>query len=380
MHGLLKKLLLVPVAMVVVGMATGVAPAAAAEKLALGVCQSTAPGPAKFAQAMWRGAELVVNEANDKGGIAGRKLELVGMNIGKNDPSLARQSMQKAIGVDKIVSLLCWGSNVMLANNPLLDEHKVLGYTMSLSARVPQESKYVQQLELITTVVVRPIAEYVKRQLPQVKKVGVLYIDYEFGYEMVKACEAEFGKRGIAVVAKASHPIAPPDLRAQFTKLMEANPDAIYIANIGGGEMVMSIRTARELGFKGLLLTHTGADAPEIFSLSVAEKDLLFVAHVVRDDAPAALKDLVTTQHGYASSGYDFAWINRMLMTEVAKEGKVITGETLLAKLRTLRAVRTPATDYEFLPDGTTLRSVAVVDIRQGKRHHLQTFSPADLK
>jgi ABC-type branched-subunit amino acid transport system substrate-binding protein len=251
---------------------------------------------------------------------------------------------------------------------------------MSLSARVPQESKYVQQLEVVTTLVVRPIAEYVKRRLPQVKKVGVLYIDYEFGYEMVKSCEAEFGKRGISVVAKASHPIAPPDLRAQFTKLLEANPDAIYIANIGGGEMVMSIRTARELGFKGLLLTHTGADAPDIFNLTLAEKDFLFVGHVVRDEAPAALKDIVTTQHGYAGSGYDFAWITRMVMSEVAKAGKPITGETVLAKLRTLRTVRTPATEYEFFPDGTTLRSLAIFDVRQGKRHELQRFSPADLR
>ena len=268
----------------------------------------------------------------------------------------------------------------MLQNGPLFDENKVVAYAMSLSARVPQESKYVQQLEVVTTLVVRPVAEYVKQKLPHIKRVAVLYVDYEFGYEMVKACETEFGKRGMTVVAKASHPIAPPDLRAQFTKLMESQPDAVYVANIGGGELVLAIRTARELGYNGLLLTHTGGDAPEIYAMGLTEKNFILDAHVVLNDAPAALRQLASTVHGYASSGFDFAWINQSVMAGLAREGKPITGEALLAKLRTLGRVRTPATEYEFFPDGTTLRTLGVFDVRQGQRHLLQSFGPADLK
>jgi ABC-type branched-subunit amino acid transport system substrate-binding protein len=251
---------------------------------------------------------------------------------------------------------------------------------MSLSARVPQESKYVQQLEVVTTLVVRPVAEYVRQRLPDIKKVAVLYVDYEFGYEMLKSVEKEFSQRGITVVAKASHPIAPPDLRAQLTKLMQASPDAIYIANIGGGEMVLTIRTARELGFKGMLMTHTGGDGPDIYSMGLTEENFILDAHVVLDSAPDALKELATKVHGYASSGYDFAWINLMAMTALAKEGKPITGETVLAKLRALGQVKTPATEYQFLPDGTTLRTLGVFDVRNGQRHLLQTFSPTDTK
>jgi ABC-type branched-subunit amino acid transport system substrate-binding protein len=355
-------------------------PAAAQAPISLGMCQSTAPGPAKFAQAMWKGAELVVQEVNAQGGVGGRRLQLVAVDIGKNDPALARQSIQKAISVDKIVSLLCWGSNVMLQNGPLFDENKVSAYTMSLSARVPQESKYVQQLELITTLVVRPVAEYVRQRLPNVRKVAVLYVDYEFGYEMLKSVEAEFGKRGAAIVAKASHPIAPPDLRAQLTNLMQAHPDAIYIANTGGGELVLSIRTARELGFKGLLLTHTSGNDPDVYSMKITERSFLFLTHMLLDDAPAALKKLSVSAHGYAGSGYDFAWINHAAMAALAKEGKSITGETALAKVRATGNVRTPATEYQFFPDGTTLRTVGVYEVRDSQPHLLQIYQPGELK
>jgi branched-chain amino acid transport system substrate-binding protein len=350
--------------------------ARAADALSLGICQSTAPGPAKFAQAMWKGAELVVEDVNAKGGVAGRKLQLVSIDIGKNDPALARQSMQKAISFDKIVSLLCWGSNVMLQNGPLFDENKVAAYAMSLSARVPEESKYVQQLEVVTSLVVPPVAEYVRQHLSNVKKVAVLYVDYEFGYEMVKAVEAEFGRRGIAVVGKASHPIAPPDLRAQLTKLLEAQPDGIYIANIGGGEMVLAIRTARELGFSGLLMTHTGGDESDIYSMKLTEKNFILDAHVILDAAPASLKQLASNVHGYAGSGYDFAWINQFIADRLTKAGKPITGETILAELRTVRQVRTPATEYEFFPEGTTLRTLGVFDVQNGQRHLLQVYRP----
>jgi ABC-type branched-subunit amino acid transport system substrate-binding protein len=323
---------------------------------------------------------MVVQEVNAKGGIGGRRLQLVAIDIGKNDPALARQSIQKAISYDKIVSLLCWGSNVMLQNGPLLDESKVSAYTMSLSARVPHESKYVQQLEMITTQVVRPVAQYVHEKMPNIKKVAVLYVDYEFGYEMVKSVEAEFGRRGIAVIEKASHPIAPPDLRAQLTKLMQAQPDAIYIANTGGGELVLSIRTARELGFNGLLMTHTSGNDPDVYSMKLTEKSFLFLTHMLSDDAPPALKKLSVTAHGYAGSGYDFAWVNHAAIAALAKEGKPITGETVLAKVRASGHVRTPATEYQFFPDGTTLRTLGVFEVRNSQPHLLQVYRPSDLK
>jgi len=361
-------------------LAAALTPARAQQPISLGMCQSTAPGPAKFAQAMWKAAELVVQDVNAKGGVGGRKLQLVAVDIGKNDPALARQSIQKAVAVDKIVSLLCWGSNVMLQNGPLFDENKVAAYTMSLSARVPQESKQVQQLELVTTLVVRPMAEYVRQKAPNIKKVAVLYVDYEFGYEMVKSVDAEFGKRGIAVVEKASHPIAPPDLRAQLTKLIQAKPDAIYIANTGGGELVLAIRTARELGYNGVLMTHTSGNDPDVWALKLVERSFLYLTHILLDGAPAPLKTLSETAHGYAGSGYDYAWVTHNAIAALAKEGKPISGDGIVAKVRAAGSMRTPATEYQFFQDGTTMRTVGVYDIQGGKPHLLQVYKPSELK
>lgn len=353
---------------------------AAADKIALGVCQSTAPGPAKFAQALWKGAEIVVEEVNAKGGIGGRQLELVPMDIGKNDPSQARLSFQKAFTFDKVVSFLCWASNVMLQNGPFIDEHKVLAFTMSQSTRVPKEAQFIQQLEAVTTLQARAVAEYIKKNRPDIKAVGVLYVDYEYGYDLLKACEAEFGKRGIPVVTKTAHPISPPDLRAQFTKMMEAKPGAIYLGSIGGGEVALGIRTARELGFEGYLMTHGAGDTPDVYNLTLAERDFIFISHAVQDRAPAEVKNRTPIYGGYVGAGYDFAWINRMLMQELLKEGRPITGQNLRDKLRAIRNVKTPVNDFEFLPDGDVVRTMAVFKVKGGKRELIRILNPADLK
>ena len=63
---------------------------------------------------------------------------------------------------------------------------------------------------------------------------------------------------------------------------------------------------------------------------------------------------------------------------QITKESKPITGETMLAELRTLRHVRTPATEYEFFPNGTTLRTLGVFDVQNGQRHLLQIYRPTN--
>ncbi|MBN8919303.1 MAG: ABC transporter substrate-binding protein, partial [Rhizobiales bacterium] len=116
----------------------------------IGICQSTAQGPAKFATALWKGAEIALKEINDAGGIDGAKLEPVPVDVGNNDPAQARLAFSKAFQVNKIKALVCWGTNVMVQNGPLIDENDVAAFTMSSGLNVVKASKLTQQLEATT--------------------------------------------------------------------------------------------------------------------------------------------------------------------------------------------------------------------------------------
>lgn len=354
--------------------------AVAGGDIAIGLCQSTASGPAKFATSLWKGAEAALNEANESGGVDGRKIKAVAMDIGNNDPTQARLSMKKAINVNKIVSLLCWGTNVMVQNGPFIDESEVLAFTMSQGTNVAKKSTYIQQLEGVTTLQCRVAAQYVKEKYSNVKKLGVLYVNYEYGRELRDKCEEEFGKIGVKMVASEAHPKSPPDLRAQLTKILQQKPDTIYLGVIGGGTVALAIRTARELGYKGLFMTHGAGDTPDVYNLKLAENNFFFVSHAVPNRAPDSVKMATKKYGGYAGAGYDFAWISVMLMKELANEGKAITGKNMTAKLRKIKSVKTPVNSFEFLPDGNTVRGMAVFGIKNGGRILLKEISSSELK
>jgi len=360
-------------------LAASIGPARAADDLPLGICQSTAQGPAKFSAALWKGAEIAINEINAQGGVNGRKLKPIPVDVGNNDPAQARLSLNKAIDVDKIASLVCWGTNVMVQNGPLIDEADVASFTMSSGTGVVKASKLTQQLEAVTTLYCKVSAAHIKAKYPSVKTFAVLYVNYEFGIELRDKCEEEFGKVGIKLVASEGHPNAPPDLRAQLTKLLEAKPDAIYLAPIGGGTVALGIRTARELGYAGLLTTYGAGDTPDIYNLKLAEGNFFFVSNEVPPNAPEVVKKATAEFGGYTPAGYEYIWLVSKLIRETTKPGEAVSGKTLIAKLRTERDIQTPVNRYLFKDDGNTTRPLAIFTIENGGRKLERILSAKEL-
>ncbi len=354
--------------------------APAQAQIPIGICQSTAQGPAKFATALWKGAEIALKEINDSGGINGQKLEPVPVDVGNNDPAQARLSFNKAFQVNKIKAVVCWGTNVMVQNGPLIDENDVAAFTMSSGLNVVKSSKLTQQLEAVTSLQCRVAAKQVKDKYPDVKTLAVLYVNYEFGIEMRDQCEIEFGKLGIKMVASEGHTNAPTDLRAQMTKLLAAKPDAIYLAPIGGGTIPLGIRAGRELGFKGVFITYTAGDTPDVYNLKLAESNFFFVSHDVPAGAPKAVIDATAQYGGYTGAGYDYAYIVGALAKKLVAEGKPVTGKGLIDALRAAKTIKTPVNEYIFQADGYTVRPLAIFSVANGARKLERGLTAADLQ
>lgn len=357
-------------------------PARSAETgpIQVGVCQSTAQGPAKFAAALLGGARLAIDEFNAKGGAAGRKIEIVPVDIGNNDPAQARLSFTKAIEVNKIVALLCWGTNVMVQNAPVIDDAGVAAFTISQGVNVTKKSKLTQQLEALTTLQCRAAAKYTKEHYPNVKRLAVLYVNYEYGIEVRDQCEIEFGKVGVALVASEAHPNAPTDLRAQTTKLLESKPDAIYLAAIGGGTIPLGIRAGRELGYEGVFMTSTSGDTPDVYNFKLAEKDFFFTSHAVPARAPQSVKDSTEKLGGYVGAGFDYGWLVAKFAKQLVDAGKPVNGRDISALLRAESRIETPVNGYIFKQDGDTVRPLAIFGVANGGRKLLQEYTVRDVE
>src|SRR5712671_3474400 len=110
------------VALLAGGLATG---AAAQQPIKIGVNEPLTGSFAASGTYVVNGAKIAADEINAKGGILGKKLELV-IEDNKSNPTEAAAVAEKLINSDKVPVLMgAWGSGFTLAIMPKLMEYKV---------------------------------------------------------------------------------------------------------------------------------------------------------------------------------------------------------------------------------------------------------------
>src|SRR5256885_5449512 len=106
-------------------LAAGVTTAAAQESIKVGVIQPLTGAFAASGNYVANGAKIAADEINAKGGVLGKKLELV-IEDNKSNPTEAAAVAEKLIVRDKVPVLMgAWGSGFTLAIMPKLMEYKV---------------------------------------------------------------------------------------------------------------------------------------------------------------------------------------------------------------------------------------------------------------
>ena len=106
-------------------LAAGVTTAAAQESIKVGVIQPLTGAFAASGNYVANGAKIGADEINAKGGVLGKKLELV-IEDNKSNPTEAAAVAEKLIVRDKVpVMMGAWGSGFTLAIMPKLMEYKV---------------------------------------------------------------------------------------------------------------------------------------------------------------------------------------------------------------------------------------------------------------
>src|SRR2546430_15985955 len=104
-------------------LAAGVTAAAAQESIKVGVIQPLTGAFAASGTYVANGAKIAADEINAKGGILGKKLELV-IEDNKSNPTEAAAVAEKLITSDKVPALMgAWGSSLTLAVLPTLMDY-----------------------------------------------------------------------------------------------------------------------------------------------------------------------------------------------------------------------------------------------------------------
>ena len=224
-------------------------------------------GPASFLGEPERNTlEMLVKEANAKGGIKGNKVELVIYDT-QGDPSKAVQLATKLIKNDK-VSVIIGPSTTgeTMAVIPVVEKEKIPLISCAAGIKITDPVKrYVFKTPANDHVAAEKIFNYMaaKKQ----KSAALLTVTDGFGSSGREQLKDMAKKKGINIVADETYGPKDTDMTAQLTKIKGSKADAIICWGTNPGPAIVT-RNVKQLGIKIPLYQSHGVASKKYIELA----------------------------------------------------------------------------------------------------------------
>ena len=208
------------------------APCSAAQPpIKIGASLPTTGVFAALGQNQLRGYQLCVKQANEKGGVLGRKIELI-TEDDKSEPATAVRIYEKLITQVKVDAIL--GPYGSTNTEPVADVSEK--YRMPMLAHAPNISIFKKGRKFVF-MVLSPAEGYLEGLIDiaakrGLKTVAIIGLDTTFGKAVAQGT-AEFAKKkGLQVVLLDAYANDTTDFAALINRVRAANPDVIAAATL----------------------------------------------------------------------------------------------------------------------------------------------------
>ena len=263
-------------------------------EILLGTIQDLSGPLAGYGKQARLGMQLRVDEVNEQGGVAGRKLKLLVEDSGY-DPKRAVLSAQKLVNQDKIFMMVGHiGTAQNLAAMPVLFEHDVINFFPITAAREMYEPFHKLKYSFAAT-----YYDQMRTALPKMvkdkgaKKVCTIYQDDEFGLEVVRGAEAGLKTIGMEMAEKTTYKRGATDFSSQVARMKAAGCDLVVMGTIIR-ETIGTIAEARKTGFNPTFLGSSACYTDLIHKLGGKPMDGLYatmtVQHPYLDEASQPIR------------------------------------------------------------------------------------------
>ena len=341
-------------------------------------------GSASYGVSSKNAIELALKQINAKGGVNGKKLELV-VADNKSDATEGANAMQKLVSKDKVVAII--GPNLSsscIASSAINGAGKVpaispLGTNPSVT--VDPATKKVRPYNFracfIDPFQGTVMANFATGEL-KVKNAAIMVdnsSDYAKG--LAQFFKENFLKNGGAVVSEESYLQKDTDFKATLTKIKAQNPDFLYIPGYYQ-EVGLIIKQAREMGLNVPVAGGDGWDSSKLPELAGAKAldNTFFSSLYSPDDASDLNKAFVSeykkaynqTPDVFAALSYDSTLVIAQAITDAksADPDPAKIAEAM-AKVKGLQGVAGSIMFDEF---HNPVRSAVIIEHKDGK----QTF------
>jgi len=238
--------------------------------------------------------ELAVKEINDRGGIAGKRIELI-VYDDRFDPKEAVSIAQKLIGLDKVVAVVSGSySGPTRAVAPIYQEAKIpMVVSYAVHPDITKAGEYIFRQSFIGTVQGAAGGETAAK-LMNAKTTSILTMDNDFGRTLAGAFKNQAEKRGVKILSIDNFPMGEKEFSPLLTKIKGLNPDVIY--NTGyPSEGSLIVKQAKALGIKSKILATEGIDSTaQFFGIAGdAAEGVVITTNLNRDDKRPVVQNFI---------------------------------------------------------------------------------------
>jgi branched-chain amino acid transport system substrate-binding protein len=351
--------------------------AAAQDAFKFGLAMPLTGSQALYGQDQVKAAEWAVSEINAKGGINGKKLDMIVLDT-QADPQLGIQMTNRLVSVEKTPVFVTAWSSVVKAVAPIANDNKVV--ELSIGASSPDIAKlgdYVYTTFPLADIDITAVAKYAATVMGK-KKAAVIYINNETGIVPAQVYQKVFTAAGGQIVAVETYDPKATDFTGMLLKVRAANPDIIHLQGLVS-DIPQVIAQMRQLGLNQPVTSYSAAFNPKLIQqLGAAAEGVIATSLAPGPEDSDKVKEYVARwqkEVGREPNGlpytqylYDAPYLVAAVFKALDDKKMPVTGENFRKEMLAMHTFSLPITGKTTLnEDHTVVKPVYLMEVKGGK-------------
>lgn len=250
-------------------------PAQAQETIKLGLVAAMSGQSAKSGEAIVRGLSLAIDEMNAKGGLLGKKVELV-VRDDESNPAKGVVAARELVQREKVAAFFGGlDTPVSIAIVPFANQSKVpfMGVWAAGTpiTRNGAADNYVFRVSAVDELVDVALVDYAVKKYGA-KKPGMILINNPWGESNEKGLKDALAAKGIPFAGVEKFETNDVDVVPQLTRLKQAGADVLFlVANVAPSAQV--VKSLDRMGWSAPIVSHWGPSGGRFGELAGASAD-----------------------------------------------------------------------------------------------------------
>jgi branched-chain amino acid transport system substrate-binding protein len=347
------------------------------ESIRLGFFCPLTGGTAQAGQAALNGAQMAVEEVNERGGVLGRQIKIIAYDD-KSSPEEAVKVATKLVQVDKVDAIFgsLHSGNILAAADVIENSKTVLVSGGTSPTWLQQGYRYLFRSIANNTYTAIQLAKFAQNR--GYSRIALFTSNDEYGVtggkSFVKASEG----MGFSYVAEESFTHGDRDFTGQFAKIIGTKPDAIVIWGLGD-DLGFVAKQLRQFGYAGPVLgCESWANPEALQSGGNALEDVYFASQYLtysdpNDAEDPAMKSFLTgyiDEFGSApmSDNAFRAYDGVHLIVKAMRDGNCTRGEELRESFNNIDGYVGLAGTFSYKgKQGEGIETQRIYTVRNGK-------------